>query len=113
MIEEYEKKNPNIDIVIADYIDTADYANSLTTAAAGGKLPDVIMLQNIPNGLSNEWLMDITEFTSNDEDWNKVSKPVIESAQSGNGTYAVPAGQFLAGYFVNKDLFEKDYDIFE
>lgn len=108
MIEEYEKKNPNIDIVIADYIDTADYANSLTTAAAGGKLPDVIMLQNIPNSLSNEWLMDITEFTSNDEDWNKVSKPVIESVQSGNGTYAVPAGQFLAGYFVNKDLFESE-----
>ena len=108
MIEEYEKQNPGIDIVIADYIDTTDYANSLTTAAAGGKLPDVIMLQNIPNGLANEWLMDITEFTKDDEDWNKISKPVIESTQKGNGTYAIPAGQFLAGYFVNKDLFESE-----
>ena len=108
MIEEYEKRNPDIDIVIADYIDTSDYANSLTTAAAGGKLPDVLALQNIPSALSNEWLMDITEFTTDDEDWNKISKPVIESTKYGEGTYAVPSGQFLAGYFVNKDLFESE-----
>ena len=108
MIEEYEKRNPNIDIVIADYIDTSDYANSLTTAAAGGKLPDVFAIQNIPSALSNEWLMDISEFTTDDDDWNKISKPVIESTKYGTGTYALPSGQFLAGYFVNKDLFESE-----
>lgn len=108
MIEEYEKQNPNIDIVIADYIDTADYGNSLTTAAAGGKLPDVVMLQNIPTGLSNEWLMDISEFIKDDKDWSKISKPVVESTQVGKGTYAIPAGQFLVGYVVNKDLFERE-----
>lgn len=108
MIEEYEKQNPNVDIVIADYIDTSDYGNSLTTAAAGGKLPDVVMLQNIPTGLSNEWLMDITEFTKDDADWKKISEPVREATKAGEGTYAVPAGQFLVGYMVNKDLFEKE-----
>ena len=108
MIEEYEKKNPNIDIVIADYIDTTDYANSLTTAAAAGKLPDVVALQTLPSSLSNEWVRDISEFVENDEDWNKISKPVVESTKFGNGTYAIPAGQFLAGYMVNKELFEKE-----
>lgn len=107
MIEEYEKLNDNIDIVIADYIDTADYANSLNTAAAGGKLPDVMMLQSIPSAMTNEWLRDITEFTAEDEDWKKISQPVIKSTMYGESIYAVPAGQFLAGYFVNKDIFEQ------
>ncbi len=107
MIEEYEKLNEDVDIVIADYIDVADYANSLNTAAAGGKLPDVMMLQSIPSAMTNEWLRDITEFTAEDEDWSKIAEPVVQSTMYGESVYAVPAGQFLAGYFVNKDLFEQ------
>ncbi|MGL4338424.1 MAG: hypothetical protein ACRCST_16185, partial [Turicibacter sp.] len=56
MIAAYMEQNPHIQIRIADNIDTSKYVDSLTTAAAGGLLPDVFMLENIPRPLANEWL---------------------------------------------------------
>lgn len=108
MIAEYEKRNPNVKIKIAENIDNAKYVDSLTTAAAAGNLPDVIMLQDIPTGLSNEWLMDLSGLVENDEDWAKISKPVVESTKFEGNPYAMPAGQFALGYFINKDLFEQE-----
>lgn len=108
MIAEYEKRNPNVKIKIAENIDNAQYVESLTTAAAAGNLPDVIMLQDIPTALGNEWLLDISEFTSKDEDWSKMAPSVIESTEFKDGTYSMPAGQYFLGYFINKDLFESE-----
>lgn len=108
MILRYMEENPNVTIKIAENIDTAKYLESLTTAAAAGNLPDVIMLENIPTPLANEWLLDLTPFVESDEDWSKIATPVVESTKHNGNPYAMPAGQFFLGYFINQDLFEKE-----
>lgn len=108
MIAEYMERNPHVEIKIAENIDTAQYLESLTTAAAAGNLPDVIMLQNIPTPLSNEWLMDISSLVEGDEDWAKIAQPVVETTMHSGNIYAMPAGQYFCGYYLNTDLFEQE-----
>ena len=107
MIKAFEETHPNIKIQLDENFDYSKYIDSLSAVAAAGRLPDVIMLPNIPLGLSNEWLLDITEFTANDPDWGNLPKILEEATHYGKGIYAVPAGMFFMGYFINQDLFEQ------
>lgn len=108
MIEEYEKQNKNIDIVIDETIDPTDYVGSLAAAASAGQLPDVFMIENIPTALANDWLMDIAEYTKKDNEWESISAPVRENVQFGEKIYAVPFAQHMLGYYINKDLFNSE-----
>lgn len=105
MIQAYMEKHENVTVEIADFIDTSDYNTSLTNAAAGGRLPDVFMLSNVPFGMNGDWLLDIADIVAEDEEWSTIADPVIGAVNYGSHTYAVPAGQFLAGLWVNTDLF--------
>lgn len=107
MIKAFEESHPNIKIQLDENFDYSKYMDSLSAAAAAGKLPDVMMLPNIPFGLSNEWLRDITEFTSADPEWGNIPKILEQATHYGNGIYAIPAGMFFMGYFINQDLFEQ------
>lgn len=107
MIQAFEESHPNIKIELDESFDYSAYEDSLLAAAAAGKLPDVIMLSNIPFGLSNEWLMDITELTKNDAEWANLPPALEQATHYGNGIYAIPAGMFFLGYFINQDLFEQ------
>ncbi len=106
MIEAFEAEYPHIKIEIDESISSEDYREALTNAAAAGTLPDVFMIDNIPFVYSNDWLLDISEYSQKDEDYQLVSDAVQESAKVNDETIAVPAGQFMAGYMINKDLFE-------
>ncbi|MEH6943906.1 ABC transporter substrate-binding protein [Bacillus sp. JJ722] len=108
MIEEFEKKNKNIDIVIDESIDPNDWEGSLAAAASAGKLPDVFMISNIPVALKNDWLLDITELTEKDEEWNKIAPAVRETVVTNDKGYAVPFAQYMFGYIINKDLFNQE-----
>lgn len=107
MIAAFEEANPNIDIQLDEAFDYSKYGDSLAAAAAAGNLPDVMMLPNIPFGLTNEWLLNINDFTADDAEWANLPKPLEEATHYGNGTYAIPAGMFFLGYFINQDLFEQ------
>jgi len=107
MIKAFEESHPNVKIQIADTIDYGKYEDSLTAAAAAGKLPDVFMLTRIPFALSNDWLYNISEFTASDSDWANLPKPLEQATHYGSGVYAVPAGMFFFGYYVNDDIFTK------
>jgi multiple sugar transport system substrate-binding protein len=107
MIAAFEESHPNIKVQIDEGMDYSKYGESLSAAAAAGKLPDVIMLPNIEFGLANEWLADITPYTDTDAEWNNIPKPLENATHFGQGIYAVPAGMFFMGYFVNSDLFEQ------
>lgn len=107
MIQAFEDSHPNIKIELDESFDYSKYGDSLAAAAAAGKLPDVMMLPNIPFGLSNEWLLNINEFTTNDAEWANLPKALEGATHYGNGIYAVPAGMFFQGYFINQDLFEQ------
>ncbi|XID92563.1 ABC transporter substrate-binding protein [Paenibacillaceae bacterium WGS1546] len=107
MIAAFEEAYPHIDIQLDESFDYSKYGDSLAAAAAAGQLPDVMMLPNIPFGLSNEWLLNINEYTANDAEWASLPKVLEQAAHYGNGTYAIPAGMFFMGYFINRDLFEQ------
>lgn len=108
MVEEFNNSHKDIEVKIDETIDAKDWTGSLTTAAASGKLPDVFMLPSITLGLSNDWLYDITPLVKDDVEWSKMANPVIESTKYNDKNYAIPSGQYLGGYFINKDLFEKE-----
>lgn len=108
MIAAYEEEHENVTIEIVDSISAKDYRNSMTTAAAAGKLPDVFMVDNVPYASGNDWLYDVSKLTEKDEDFKKISEPVRESAKVDGKTMVIPAGQYLAGYFVNTELFEAE-----
>ncbi len=109
MIAEYVAQNPNVEIQIADNLELgANWISSVTTAAAGGQLPDVLPLTNIPLNLGNDWLSNIKGLVENDGEWDKIPRHLSESTEFGSGVWAIPSGYNLAGYFVNKNLFESE-----
>lgn len=105
MIAEYMVRYPNVTVRLADYIDTTQYGESLTNAAAGGRLPDVFMLSTIPFGLNGDWLLDLSSLTADDSEWASIANPVLDAVSYGEAQYAVPAGQFIAGMWLNPDVF--------
>ena len=108
LIDGFMELHPNIQIRLADNIIGADDWNAaLSAAAAGGELPDVSMIASLPVAVGNEWAMDVSGFTSQDGDWSKVPDSLAVSGQYGGKQFGIPASMFLAGYFINKDLFEE------
>ena len=107
IVQEFMKAYPDIEVRFAENIDYGKYIDSLNAAAASGKLPDVIMIPNIPMALTNEWALDIKDMVRKDIEWMNVPTPLRTAASFGEGVYAVPAGMYFMGYFVNDDLFKK------
>lgn len=107
MVDAFNEEHDDIQIEIDESIDTSDWNGSLSAAASASAMPDVFMLAQIPTGLANDWLYDLTELTENDEDFQDVPEAVQESIEHEGSVYALPAGQHLLGYFVNKDLFDE------
>jgi multiple sugar transport system substrate-binding protein len=107
MIQAFQDAYPNIKVQLDESFDYSKYGDSLIAAAAAGKLPDVIMLPNIPFGLSNEWLLNLNDLAANDPEWQFLPKTLEEATHYGSGIYAIPAGMFFMGYFINQDLFEQ------
>lgn len=107
MIAAFEEAHPNIDIQLDESFDYSKYGDSLAAAAAAGKLPDVMMLPNIPFGLTNEWLLNLNDIAASDPEWANIPKALENATHYGSGIYAVPAGMFFQGYFINQDLFEQ------
>lgn len=107
MIKAYEEAHPNIKIEIATDIDTADWNGSLSTAAAGGSLPDVALIGELPTAVANGWALDVTEYIANDADWANIPSLLTEAGKFGSGTYGIPSAMNITGLYVNKDLFEQ------
>ncbi|RJR12305.1 extracellular solute-binding protein [Candidatus Parcubacteria bacterium] len=106
LIKAYEEANPNVKIEIDESI-TGDWNDALSAAASAGTMPDVFMLAQVPTGLANDWLLDVTEFTTEDEDYAKIADVVKESATYDGKVFAIPSAQHFLGYYVNKDLFNQ------
>ncbi len=106
IIAKYEELHPNINIEIATEMDTTKWVESLTTAAAGGTMPDVCFVADLPTAVANDWALDVTSYVENDEDWANIPTVLSESGKYGSGTYGIPTGMHLMGLYVNTDLFE-------
>lgn len=106
MIEEYEKQHKSIDIKIDESITNDDWKGSLSTAASAAKLPDVFMLTDIPTGVTNDWLLDISAMKEKDSEFANLPDSLKASTESDGKTFAIPFAQHFMGYYVNKDLFQ-------
>lgn len=109
MIAAFEKANPNIKIEIAeDIVGSGNWNEALSTAAAGGSLPDVCLISELPIAVANGWALDVTTLASNDsKDWNLVPSSLITSGQYNNKQYGIPTAMHLAGLFINTDFFDE------
>ncbi|MGL5296696.1 MAG: ABC transporter substrate-binding protein [Culicoidibacterales bacterium] len=106
MIAAFEEANPNIDIVIANEIDPANWGESLASAASSGNMPDVFMLNSVPEAMANGWVYDISELVANDSNWKEMPEVVRDAITYGEKITAVPFAQHFMGYVVNEDLFQ-------
>src|SRR5690625_3096401 len=107
MVDAFNELHDDIKVEIDESIDPSDWNGSLSAAASASAMPDVFMLAQIPTGIANDWLLDITELANNDDEFSKVPDSVVEAVTHDGEIIALPAGQHLLGYFVNKDLFDE------
>ena len=107
LIAKFEELHPEIDIVIADNIASNDWNGSLTTAAAGGQLPDVAFIAELPIAVANEWALDVSDLAANDPEWAQVPESLIESGMYNGKLYGIPTAMHLAGLFINTDYFDE------
>lgn len=105
IVKAFEESHPNIKVEFVTI--EGNYEDGLVALAAAGKLPDVIMIPNIPMALVNDWALNIKEFVENDPEWELIPEVLRNSLVYEGGVYAVPAGMFFMGYFVNDSLFEE------
>ncbi len=103
MIKEFEKRN-DVKIKIEENISLTAYDDSIRSLAIKNNLPDVFMLSNINFGLSEQYVIDISDYTEKDEDWGKIPKPIEEAVHFKGGAYAIPFAMHMMGYFVNTEL---------
>lgn len=104
MIAEFEETHPGIKVEIADDVVGADNWNeALSTAAAGGNLPDVSLIAELPTAVANGWALDVTELAASDEEWSLIPSSLIESGKYNGKQYGLPTAMHLAGLFVNVD----------
>lgn len=104
MIEAYNESQDDVEVVIAENITTDDWNGSLATAASSGDLPDVFMLNSIPTAYSNQWLLDITDIATADEDYNLVNETTRNSVLINDQVVALPFALHMFGFYVNNDL---------
>ncbi|PPA69840.1 ABC transporter substrate-binding protein [Jeotgalibacillus proteolyticus] len=105
MLEEFEKEHPDIKVELDETIANDDWNGTLSAAASSGAMPDVFMLPSVPTALSNDWLMDLTDLTAEDEDFANIPEVVKETLTHNDQVVALPVAQHFLGYFVNKNLF--------
>nr|WP_144925858.1 extracellular solute-binding protein [Paenibacillus bovis] len=105
LIQQFQRDYPNIKVEIKEI--TGDWNEQLAVAASANNMPDVFALTNMPLGLANDWLLDITVMAENDPDFQNVPQIVRQSTEFNNQIVAVPHSQSMLGYFVNKDLFNQ------
>ncbi|MBQ4254394.1 MAG: extracellular solute-binding protein [Bacilli bacterium] len=67
---------------------------------------DVMMVPNLDWPLASQYLLDIKNMTSADEEFAKVPSSIREACSFKSGVYALPARMNLQGYFINTTLVE-------
>ncbi|AJS60932.1 ABC transporter substrate-binding protein [Paenibacillus sp. IHBB 10380] len=107
MIGAFMEKYPNITVVKDETINWP-WTDALTAAASAGNLPDVFWLENVPVGVENEWLLDLTPYWDADEETQAIYPNVTKQAVYGGKRMASPTFQFIMGVFLNKTLLEKN-----
>lgn len=112
LVEAFMEEYPNIRVELRQDISGAggEFTDNLINAQAAGVLPDVFAIDNVPTGLGNGMLLDITEYFDADPETDLIYPNIKEAAVYNGARYAVPSFQFIRGVYLNISLFE-EYNI--
>lgn len=106
LIAAYVKAHPDVTVEFVDMSGDGRWDDKLTNYAAKGKLPDVWMADNTPYYVKSGWAADLTSMVKDDADWKNVPAVLKNAVTYSEKVLALPAAQFVMGYFVNQDLFD-------
>jgi multiple sugar transport system substrate-binding protein len=108
LIDAFMVEYPNIRVELRQDITGAgaEFTGNLLNAQAAGVLPDVFAIDNVPTGLANGMLLDVTEFWDADPDTDLIYPNIAETAVYEGKRFALPSFQFIKGIFMNITLFE-------
>lgn len=106
MIEHFNKSQDEIYIKIVKH--TEPYDTHLNTLATNeNAMPDVFLVNSVPDAVMNKLALDITEYATADSEWNDIESSLRESITYYDRVYAIPAAQHYMGYIANLDLLEE------
>lgn len=117
MIKAFEAENPNVTIEIIERSKIVDengnevdakWDEFLTLQASTGKLPDVFQVENVVNSVKNNWVRDLSDLTSLDDDFQKLANDVAGAATYDGKVLALPQSMFYFGYFINRTVIENN-----
>ncbi len=124
-IRKYEEENPHVTVEIlrAPLVPNEDdtgtveqpWLDYLASLASADEFPDLFNAPNMPNALLQGWARDITDFVSEDEEFDTIYEDIRETGKFFEHYYAVPYMYEFFGYFINKTLFNEenvDYPMF-
>ena len=108
LIDAFMVEYPNIRVELRQDITGAgaEFTGNLLNAQAAGVLPDVFAIDNVPTGLANGMLLDVTEYWDADPDTDLIYPNIAETAVYDGKRFALPSFQFIKGIFMNITLFE-------
>ena len=108
LINEFMLKYPNITVELRQDITGSggEFTGNLINAQAAGILPDVFAIDNVPTGINNGMLLDISEYFDIDPDSQLIYPNIRETAIYNGKRLAIPSFQFLKGVFINITLFD-------
>lgn len=85
-----------------------NYNEYLATLAAAGELPDVMMVNSVPEAAVLGYAADISAQTSADPEWANVPVALRDAITYDDYVLGVPSGLFYLGFLANFDLID-DY----
>jgi len=106
LVAAYVKAHPDVTVEFVDMSGDGSWDDKLTNYAAKGKLPDVFMANNTPLYVKNGWTADLSKLVEADADWKDVPQVFKDALSYSGKVLALPAAEFVMGYFVDQDLFE-------
>jgi len=109
LIDAFMEEYPNIRVELRLDISGSggEFTGNLLNAQAAGVLPDVFAIDNVPTGLANGMLLDITEYWDADPETDAVYPNIATAAVYNGARFAVPSFQFIRGIYLNITLLER------
>ena len=113
LIDEFEQEYPWITVEIIERPkitgtnNDQDWSEFLGARASIKQLPDVFMVDTLPNYIINNWVKDISDIVSRDGEYAKLAQDVRGAAVYEGMTFALPTAIHYQGYVVNNTLFDK------
>ncbi|WP_105616582.1 ABC transporter substrate-binding protein [Vallitalea okinawensis] len=106
---EFEKQNPEIDIVI-EITPWSDYWTKLEAAASGGVLPDIFWMNgpNITMYADANVVLPITEYVEDDQfDLSNYPQSLVDLYTVNGENYAIPIFWDTIALYYNKEIFDQ------